>query len=154
MIMGRNIKLLPYRFKYYGVGLTLAGLVMLAGYAWFDFRITAPVWAILSSFLETRAFTVTTTNLTDELLMVALICGFFFLIFSEEKDEKRRYSVFRLKAWMGAFAVNTALLLFAMLFFYGTAFITILAINLYSTAIVYLLIFNRLLRKERAEKKP
>lgn len=152
--MSRKIDLLPYRFRYYGVALTIAGMALFAGFMWFDFRITVPVFAILSSFLETRAFTITTTNLTDELLMVALLCGFFFLIFSEEKDEKRRYSVFRLKAWMGAFAVNTALLLFAMLFFYGTAFITILAINLYSTAIVYLLIFNRLLRKERAEKKP
>lgn len=153
MIMGRNIKLLPYRFKYYGVGLTLAGLVMLAGYAWFDFRITAPVWAILSSFLETRAFTVTTTNLTDELLMIALLCGLSFMVLAEEKHEKRRYVVLRLKAWMSAFTLNTALLLFTVIFFYGTAFITILAVNLYSTAVVYLIIFHRLLRKERSGEK-
>lgn len=145
--------MLPYRFKYYGAGLTLAGTILFAGYLWFDLRITVPVFAILSSFLETRAFTVTTTNLTDELLMIALLCGFTFLVFAKEKDEKRRYSVFRFKAWMNAFAVNTALLLFAMLFFYGTAFVSILAVNLYSTAIVYLIIFYRLVAKERSPKK-
>lgn len=147
------MKLLPYRFKYYGVGLTMAGLVLLAGYAWLDFRVTAPVWAILSSFFETRAFTVTTTNLTDELLMVALLCGLSFMVLAEEKDEKRRYAVLRLKAWMSAFAINTALLLFTVFFFYGTAFVTILAINLYSTAVVYLIIFHRLLGKERSGEK-
>jgi hypothetical protein len=138
----RNNQLLSFRWKWTGGLLVLSGLAGLVFYVWFDFRLMIPVFAILSSFFETKTFSVIRTNAADELIMLSLITGFFLLAFSKEKSETERLAELRIRSWGRAIRVNTALLVFSVLFFYGNAFLTILLVNLISCFIFYLVFFH------------
>jgi hypothetical protein len=48
--------MLPYLWKYPGILLIFSGVVMAILYMQFDFRFTIPVFAVFSSFVETKMF--------------------------------------------------------------------------------------------------
>jgi hypothetical protein len=141
--------LLPFRMKPIGMALVILGLTGLGFYLWTDFRLILPVFAIYSSFLQTDIFKIVHTNITDELIIAVLLAGFILMVFSEEKTELRRYRLFRYRAWIKSVLINSAILLFSVIFVYGTGFIVILAVNLYSTFLIYLVIFHFLKIREK-----
>ncbi|PKO95025.1 MAG: hypothetical protein CVU14_12965, partial [Bacteroidetes bacterium HGW-Bacteroidetes-9] len=97
-----------------------------------DFRLKIPVFAVYSSFLEAKMFVTFQTNFADEIIMILLLCGLGLIIFSKEKTEYEGYDLIRLKALAKAVLVNICFLLFAVLFIYGSGFIAILVINIFS----------------------
>ena len=143
-----NHFLLPYKFKWIGAVLIFMGLVELVFYLWFDFRITLPVFAVFSSFLETKMFTSFRTNIADELIMMTLLAGFFLTVFSKEKKESEILGKLRAEALSKAVLTNVFVLVFSILFIYGNGFFAILLLNLYSVFIFYLIFLNFLKRKE------
>jgi hypothetical protein len=143
--------LLPYTWKFPGMLLILSGLVLAILYIWFDFRFTMRVFAVFSSFMETKMFTTFNTNFADELIMLVLICGFGLLVFSKEKDESERLDLIRNKAWVKAVISNNLLLLLSVLFVYGSGFITILVVNLFSLPIFYLCFFYLLKNRNQVK---
>ena len=143
-----NHLLLPYKFKWIGAVLVFIGMVGLVFYLWFDFRLILPVFAVLSSFLETKAFTTFQTNVADELILLSFLTGFFFLVFSKEKTESENLDQIRAKSFSKAILANTVLLFFSILFIYGNGFLAIILLNLFSTFIFYLIFFYFLKRKE------
>jgi amino acid transporter len=140
---------LPHKFKYLGAGLVVIGSALMVYYLGFDFRIIMPVFAVYFSFLETKTFSIIQTNVSDELILLLFLTGFLLIIFSREKNERKRYNLLRYKASGYALLLNSALLFLSILFVYGTGFIAILTMNLFSTAIFYLVIFHLLKNKER-----
>ena len=143
-----NNFLLPYHFKWIGVALIFIGLVGLVFYIWFDFRLILPVFAIFSSFLETKMFAIIRTNIADELVMLTLLTGFFFLAFSKDKTEGELLDKLRIKAISKAIIVNTGFLVFSILFFFGNGFLTVLFLNLFSVFLFYIIFLFFLKRKE------
>lgn len=143
----KNI-LLPFPFKLAGLCLTLSGLVFTMLYLWFDFRFTIPVFAIFSSFVETKIFATFRTNFADELTMSLLIAGLGLIVFSKEKIETENIDLARIKALKKASIANTIFLLLSILFVYGSGFIGILVFNLFSFLLFYLLFFYILKHKE------
>lgn len=143
-----NHFLLPYKCKWIGVVLIFMGLVELVFYLWFDFRITIPVFAVFSSFLETKMFTSFRTNIADELIMLTLLAGFFMAAFSREKTESEILDKLRAKAFSKAVLTNVIVLIFSILFIYGNGFFAILLLNLFSIFIFYLIFFFLIKRKE------
>lgn len=143
--------LLPYTCKYLGGCLVATGIVLLGCYLWFDFRIRIPVFAIYSSFLETTMFTTIRTNIAEELILLLFLAGFLFIIFSGEKKERARYRLLRHKAWIYALLSNSVFIFLSILFVYGTGFIVILTINIFSTIIFYLGFFHLLRYKEKTK---
>jgi len=141
-----NTFLLPYRFKWIGTFLVLAGSVGLICYLWFNFILMLPVFAILSSFLEMKYFTIITTNVADELIMISLLTGFFFIAWSKEKTETEGLSRIRSIALSKAVLSNTVFLLFSILFIYGNGFVAVIFLNLISPFIFYLGFFLYLKR--------
>ena len=141
--------LLPFRWKFRGWILTSLGLVLSTGYLFFDMRFTLPVFAISSSYMETKFFTVFTTNFADELILLLLLSGLGLVIFSAEKDESEKYKLFRYQALTRAFGINIAINLLAILFIYGAVYIGFLVINLFSIQLTYLYFFYNLKRKEQ-----
>jgi hypothetical protein len=139
--------LLPFPFKLAGLCLTLSGLAFAVLYLWFDFRFTIPVFAVFSSFVETKIFATFRTNFADELIMLLLIAGLGLIVFSKEKTETGNLLVSRTKALAFASIANTIFLLFSILFVYGSGFIGILIFNLFSFLIFYLIFFTFLKRK-------
>ena len=137
-----NKFLLPYRWKLAGIFLLIAGTVSAIFYIWFDFRFKAPVFAVYSSFLETKLFSVFRTNFSEELTLLLLISGLSLVIFSKEKNEFEGLDLIRSRALFKALAVNNILLFLSVLLIYGSGFIAILVINIFSFFIFYLLFFH------------
>jgi hypothetical protein len=142
-----NNFLLPNTYKRIGAVLIFAGLVGLVFFIWFDFRITLPVFAVYSSFLETKVFTTFRTNVADELIMLTLLTGFFMVAFSKEKTESEIMDQLRAKAFSKAILANICLLVFSILFIYGNGFLMILLLNLILIFIFYLIFLFFLKRK-------
>lgn len=143
-----KILLLPFPFKLAGIFLAIGGLVSAVLYVWFDFRFSIPVFAVFSSFVETKVFATFRTNFADELTMLLLVAGLGLIVFSKEKNENENLTLVRTKAIANAGIANTFFLLFSILFVYGSGFIAILVINLFSFFIFYLAIFYFLKRKQ------
>jgi len=133
--------LLPFPWKFGGICLTLTGLVLAVLYFWFDFRFTMPVFAVFSSFMETKIFATFKTNFADELIMLLLISGLGLIVFSKEKTESDHLNQARIQALIKAILANTIFLFLSVLFVYGTGFIGILVFNLFSVSIFYLFFF-------------
>ena len=128
--------------KLIGMAMVMLGVAGLGFYLWSDFRLIVPVFAVYSSFLQTDIFSFIHTNITDELIMLIFLIGFFLLVFSKEKNERRKYPVFRYRSWIRSIQINSAFLLLSIVFVYGTGFIVILLVNLYSPFLIYLVIFH------------
>lgn len=136
-----NNLLLSYRWKIVGILLATLGIILLITYFWFDFRFKIPVFAVYSVFLETKTFEVFRTNFADELIMLLLIPGLGLIIFSKEKKEVEGIDQLRLNAFAKALIANMVILLFSVLFIYGSAFMAILVVNILSFFIFYLIFF-------------
>lgn len=143
--------LLPHSWRFLAIALLIAGLFFSVLYLLFDFVVKAPVFAVYSAFLETNMFVSFTTNITDELTMTFLLAGLGLFVFSKEKSEDKSLDLLRNRALGLAALVNTAFLLFSVLFVYGTGFIAILVINLFSPLLFYLVFFH--IQKGKAGSK-
>ncbi|MCK9400851.1 MAG: hypothetical protein M0Q51_12780 [Bacteroidales bacterium] len=140
--------LLPYPWKLAGRFVTISGIALAVLYLWFDFRFSMPVFAIFSSFLETKMFVTFRTNFADDLILLLLIVGFGLIVLSKEKIEFENLDSARAKALAKAIILNNIFLLFSILFVYGSGFIAILVLNLFSLSLFYLIFFYFLKRKE------
>lgn len=136
-----NNLLLSNRWKPAGIFLVSMGVVLTIIFFWFDFRFKIPVFAVYSVFLETKMFVSFQTNFADELIMLLLISGLGLLIFSKEKTEDESLDQLRLIAFAKALIANIVLLLFSVLFIYGSGFIAMLVINIPSFFVFYLFFF-------------
>jgi hypothetical protein len=145
--------LLPYPWKLAGLFLTLTGSALGILYNWFDFRFSMPVFAVYSSFLQTKIFATFTTNFADELILLLLITGFGLIVFSKEKIESENLDSLRERALGKALISNNILMLFCILFVYGSGFIAVLILNLFSFSLFYLFFFYLMKRKEKGRQK-
>ncbi len=151
--MSRDLSPFPYKAKIAGWFLFTTGVILGILFAYFNLVINLPVFAIFSSFLENRYFTVFTTNFTDELVLISLIGGLFLILFSkcrkeEESDEiKTIYETLKAKAIFKALYYNTLIQLLSIVFIFGQGFFWVLVINLISVFILYLLFFEIMKRK-------
>lgn len=144
--------LLPYRFKFVGLILLFLGFAFSIAYIWFDFQVRMPVFAVYSAFIETKTFATFPTNVADELILILLLSGFLLIVFSREKQENLIPEFLRLKAFMYSLIVNTALLLFSVIFVYGSGFIAVLVFNIISIPVFYLTAFYILKKKQKRQK--
>ncbi len=145
--------LLPYPVKFAGLFLTFAGLLLGVAYLWLDFRFSMPVFAIFSSFLETKMFVTFNTNFADELTMMLLFTGLSLIVFSKEKIESEYLDSTRGKAMVKALFYNNIMLFFSILFIYGSGFIGMLVINLFSCSLFYLFFFSLMKYKLKTKDK-
>ncbi len=137
-----NNLLLPSRWKWVGIILTLAGIILSVLFFLFDFRFKIPVFALYSAFLEAKICTVIRTNFADELILLLLISGLGLIILSKEQNEAEGLDLHRMKAMFRAVISNAVFLLISVLFVYGSGFMAILVINTLSLFVFYLLFFN------------
>jgi hypothetical protein len=142
--------LLPYWWKLAGIVLAGAGTISALLYTIFDFRFKIPVFAVYSSYLETKYFTTIRTNFAEELTLLLLIAGLSLMIFSKEKEEFAGLDAIRFKSLAKAVLVNNLFLFFSSLFVFGTGYITILVLNVISLLLLYLLFFYLGKRKLKA----
>lgn len=148
-----SLPLLHYRWKFPGFFLLLSGAVLGTIYFTSDFTIRMPVFAVFSSFLETRMFVTFKTNVADDIILLLLVSGLGLLVGSKEKEEYPGLDAIRLRAFIKAFQGNTFFLIFSILFIFGGGFIGVLILNLFSFSILYLISFYLFKRQLKAIKE-
>ncbi len=129
--------------------LAFAGTISAIIYIFFDYKLKLSVFAVYSSFLATKYFTSFKTNFLDELTLLLLISGLALIVFSKERNETEGLDLLRFRAFFRALIANTVFLLLSVIFVYGSGFIAILVVNIFSIFIFYLLFFY--LRKREKE---
>jgi hypothetical protein len=144
-----NKLLLPNPWKTGGYLLTGCGSALAILYFFFDFKFKMDVFAIYSSFLETKMFAIIRTNVADELILLLLLAGMGLIIFSKEKIETPHIDAIRTFSLVRALLFNIIFLFLTILFVYGSGFITVLVINLLIFPLLYLFFFHIHYRKEK-----
>ena len=101
------------------------------------------------SFDNGFIFNLKSNNFTDEIGTVLLLTGLLFIAFSKEKDEDEMIAKIRLESLLWAVFVNTILIMMAILLIFNTLFLDVMAYNICTTLILFIVRFNLVLRAER-----
>jgi len=92
-------------------------------------------------------------NFTDEVGSLLLISGLLMIAFSREKEEDERTVKLRLESLLWAVYVNSAWMMFSIIFFYDTLFANIMTYNICTPLILFIARFNFVMYKERRTLK-
>jgi hypothetical protein len=142
---------IPNKYRPTGWFMVIAGVIAGALFFLIDLRIELPVIALISSFMETRFFTLFVTNIADELILTLLIAGLAIVIFSQERSEgqvedieRYRYrEMLKAKSLFKSLRYNTLFLIASIFFVFGQGFLWVLLLNLLSVYIIYLALYYR-----------
>ena len=124
MVSGKY--LLPGSYKIPGYVLLATGII--AGILRFRIGIkpdflNIKVFSAASMFFENKFFRFITNNLSEELVILFIACGLFFIVMSKERSEDEITSAARGEAMKLSFYLNFIFIALATLFTYGFAFI-------------------------------
>lgn len=137
-------------WKFVGVFLLFAAIVLAIVSLLTGLKITLPVFAIFSKYIEAKYFAFFSTNFTDELVLLLFIAGLMLIVFCGNKKDVDR-EIIRGRAMFRAVLYNSFVLIFSILFFYGQGFFAIMVFNLFSTLLIYLLVLFLLQRNEQVK---
>ena len=137
--------LLSNRFRIPGFGLITAGLIMAVLRFYYGIKpaiLDFKVFAISSSFFQTKNFAIINNNFSEEITALLLLSGLFFIAFSREKTETLDVQNIRLKSLLYATILNSLLLIASLFFVFGLSFVKVLVANMFSTLILYIILFR------------
>jgi hypothetical protein len=92
-------------------------------------------------------------NFTDEVGSLLLIAGLLMIAFSREREEDERTVKLRLESLLWAVYVNSAWMMFAIIFFYDVLFARIRTYNICTPLILFIARYNFVMYKERRTLK-
>ncbi|NBC65863.1 MAG: hypothetical protein GVY07_09450 [Bacteroidetes bacterium] len=123
-----SIPLLPFRFRL--AGYTLTFLSLGAAYLYFfggrPALFEVPVFAILTSYAETRWFVIAQTNALDEIAVIFAVLGLLFILFSREQEENEKTLILRIKSlFLSVYLTSVFIILFYITVFGWPVFILI-----------------------------
>jgi hypothetical protein len=139
--------MIPNRYKYLGIVFLLSGVAITILNYFHRIKISLPVLAVSSSYIQTKYFTIITTNVFEEITLLIFLAGFLLIIFSKERTELKEYKALREASWRIAITLNSFLLALSILFIYGRGFVVVLILNMFSTLAFYTIVF--LIKKAR-----
>ncbi len=137
--------LLPHSFKMAGFLIILPGFILLIIRFYYDLKLSLfdiKTFAIYSTYLQTKYFSIIDNHFTEELGGFLLLLGLSFVVLSKERDEIPEYSGLRLKAFMLSFYASSLFLMITVLFVFGIAFVKIILFGLLIPFLVYYCIFK------------
>ncbi|ASB50238.1 hypothetical protein [Alkalitalea saponilacus] len=102
-----------------------------------------------SLFSKVSFFSMTKTNLFDEIVGLLLIIGALLVAFSKEKTEDELISKIRLESLVWATYINYAVLITTIIFVYDFAFLWVLKFNMFTILIFFIIRFNWALYKSK-----
>ncbi|MBK7629389.1 MAG: hypothetical protein IPJ23_01460 [Ignavibacteriales bacterium] len=143
---------MPYTFKPAGYLFILPGLFLLTIRFYYDIKLdlfNIKTFAIYSTYLETKYFSIIDNHFTEEIGGFLLILGLSFIILSKEKYEKHTINELRLKAFILSFYINFVFQIVIVLFVFGIAFIKLILVGLLLPFLTYYFIFKYFLFKNR-----
>lgn len=139
--------LFPNRFKKLGWLFLLSGIgIMAYSLLWsttFDFW-NVTVFGIANGGILTpnTFFAPIQTGIGDELIILFLVCGSLLIGFSREREEDELIAKIRYESLVWSVYFNFAVLIFLTLFIYGLFYLYVMAINVFSLLIFFIIRFN------------
>ena len=133
--------LLPRFFRFIGIILTFAGIVMTILRFWVGIKpdfLEMKVFVLYSAYLETHEFALITNNISEEICGIVLLLGLFFMAFSKMRTESDEIWNIRTRALIWSFYTNTIFLIFCFILIYGWGFLMVMTLNL----VLYLVLYN------------
>lgn len=138
----KQIKLFPHSFQRIGYVLLVPFLAMGIAYMFWDYNLPWLEFKIPGDgTLEFSA----SHNFTDEVASVGLIISLGFIAFSREKIEDEAIQYFRLEALQWAVYANYLVLIISIVAVYGTNFFQVMAYNMFTVLIIFVLRFRYVL---------
>ena len=142
----------PKGFRFVGYIMTFAGAILGIMRFYFGIKpdlLDQKVFAVYSVYLKTKTLKIESNQLIEEIVGLLLILGLLMIAFAREKDETPQISTIRLKAFFISFYINSAFLIFTILFTFGLAFIYMTVLNLVLPLSIYVIVFQILVGIER-----
>jgi hypothetical protein len=149
--MNSTLSVFPYKAKFLGLGLMVLALPFAYLYFWggkpdiFNFK----TFAFITTYLETRYFVMSQTNILDELAAVLFLSGISLVSFSKEKNEKQEFDILRSKALTNSVFITIVLWMVSFLLFYGMAIFIASFLIFVILLVVYNLLFRYYLLKDK-----
>lgn len=133
------------RFKVLGWALTIPSLFLgiFVQFLDFEFQFLNASWMSGISFYKWSD-----DNFTNELVMVGLITGLLLLSFSREKIEDEQIVKVRLESLQWSVYINYIILLIAIVLVHGSGFLLVMAYNMFTLLIFFLIRFHYVLYKQ------
>lgn len=148
--------LFPHKYRLIGWVLTVPSFVLMLLVMHADFSLSFLQYggnSILGFDGEKFLFGIHRHNFTDEVGSLLLIAGLLMIAFSREKEEDERTVQLRLESLLWAVYVNSAWMMFSIIFFYDTLFANIMTYNICTPLILFIARFNFVMYKERRTLK-
>jgi len=148
-----NLPLLPNRFRY--VGFVFLSISFATGWLYFFggrpaiFEI--PVFAVVTSYIETRWFVLAQTNILDEIAVITMLTGLIFVAFSREKSETNGVYLARIKSFIYGVYGTVAICSAIYLTVFGWPAAVLLSAAFVFFLVIYIVLFRLLLLKNRVE---
>ncbi len=98
-------------------------------------------------------FKVIKTNIFPTITLILLIIGGLLISFSKEKIEDEYILKLREESMVWAFLVNFIILLFTTLFIYGSTFMFVMGLNMFTPLLFFIIRFNFLKIKSRSHEE-
>ena len=141
----KRIYLFPYETKILGILLAILGIILGVFRFYFGIKpeyLEVKVFAVYSSFLESKYLSVITNNISEEITGLILLAGLTIIAFSEEKFEDETIMQIRMRSLFYSVYANIFFTCFAFVFIFGLGFIYFLVLNIFLQLFVFILFFR------------
>jgi hypothetical protein len=145
--------LMPRNFRFVGIFFIVLGLILGISRFYFGNKpdlLDMKMFALSSSYLDTRYMEFVRNNLSEEFTGFFLIAGLFLIAFSREKEENEQKNKLRLRAFYITAYLNFLFLLVSLFFTFGFAFVYMLIANMGISLLLYIVVFRTLLIQNRS----
>lgn len=146
-----ELPLLPHQFRY--VGYILLPVSLASGWLYLfggrpaTFEI--PVFAVVSSYVETRWLVLAQTNILDEVAVVTLLTGLLFVAFSNEVCETDLVQKSRMRTLVYSIYSTTGICVIVYLTVYGWPAAVLFSAAFAIFLVIYIVLFRLSLLKIR-----
>jgi len=148
--INKQLPLVPHRFKIAGYLLCISGFILSILRFYYGLKLKlfeTKVFAVYSSYLQTKFFSIIDNNITEEIAGLLLVAGFTLVVCSREKIEDEKTADIRLRSFVVTVYANAIFMLLSILFVFGLAFVHILIAHVFSFFIFYIVIFTILIHR-------
>jgi hypothetical protein len=142
---GTRLVLFPPKFRLWGLGIALAGVMLAILRFSFGFKpdvLNVKVFAIYSRYMETKVFEVIQNQLVEEISGILVMTGLTIAAFSRMKTENELVHALRLKSFLLSGYLNAVFFIGGLLLTYGLGYIFVLILNSVSWLVFYLAVFS------------
>lgn len=147
----KNSYLFPSYFKKIGwiilpFFLALSVYVLFTDQRW---ELNVKLFALFADKAENGShwFQVVTGNILDELAITGMTVALLFIAFAREREEDEYISRLRVESLVWAMILNYIILVVVSWLVYGFPFLTVMAINMFTVLILFVVKFNIALYK-------